>query len=228
MHHDHQNVQGGWLRPAVFGAMDGLVSNFALIAGVAGGGVASHTVALAGVTGLFAGALSMASGEYTSVRAQGEAMGAELAVERAEIARRPKAEEAELARIYRKRGLDPQLAHEVARQLSRDSENVWKIHAREELGVDPDALPSPWIAAGSSFLAFSVGAFIPLLPYLVGAKSLVIAMVLAGAGLFAAGAVVARFTRRAWWYSGLRQLLIGAVAAGVTYGLGHLVGASVG
>lgn len=228
MHHDHQNVQGGWLRPAVFGAMDGLVSNFALIAGVAGGGVASHTVALAGVTGLFAGALSMASGEYTSVRAQGEAMGAELAVERAEIARRPKAEEAELARIYRKRGLDPQLAHEVARQLSRDSENVWKIHAREELGVDPDALPSPWIAAGSSFLAFSVGAFIPLLPYLVGAKSLVIAMVLAGAGLFAAGAVVARFTRRAWWYSGLRQLLIGAVAAGVTYGLGHLVGTSVG
>jgi VIT1/CCC1 family predicted Fe2+/Mn2+ transporter len=228
MHHDHQNVQGGWLRPAVFGAMDGLVSNFALIAGVAGGGVASHTVALAGVTGLFAGALSMASGEYTSVRAQGEAMGAELAVERAEIARRPKAEEAELARIYRKRGLDPQLAHEVARQLSRDSENVWKIHAREELGVDPDALPSPWTAAGSSFLAFSIGAFIPLLPYLVGAKSLVIAMVLAGAGLFAAGAVVARFTRRAWWYSGLRQLLIGAVAAGVTYGLGHLVGASVG
>ena len=228
MHHDHQNVQGGWLRPAVFGAMDGLVSNFALIAGVAGGGVSSHTVALAGVTGLLAGAMSMASGEYTSVRAQTEAMHAELAIERAEIARRPKAEEAELARIYRKRGLDPQLAHEVARQLSRDSENVWKVHAREELGFDPDTLPSPWTAAYSSFLAFSVGAFIPLLPYLLGAKSLVIAMVLAGLGLFAAGALVARFTRRAWWYSGLRQLLIGAAAAGVTYGLGHLVGTSVG
>jgi VIT1/CCC1 family predicted Fe2+/Mn2+ transporter len=228
MHHDHQNVQSGWLRPAVFGAMDGLVSNFALIAGVAGGGVASHTVALAGVTGLVAGALSMASGEYTSVRSQSEAMHAELAIERAEIARRPKAEEAELARIYRKRGLDPQLAHEVARQLSRDSENVWKVHAREELGVDPDALPSPWTAAYSSFLAFSIGAFIPLLPYLFGAKSLVVAMVLAGLGLFTAGAVVARFTGRAWWYSGLRQLLIGAAAAGVTYGLGHLVGTSVG
>src|SRR5436305_7189804 len=227
MHHDHQNVQSGWLRPAVFGAMDGLVSSFALIAGVAGGGAASHTVALAGVTGLFAGALSMASGEYTSVRAQSEAMHAELAIERAEIARRPKAEEAELARIYRKRGLDPQLAHEVARQLSRDSENVWKVHAREELGVDPDSLPSPWTAAWSSFFAFSVGALIPLLPYLVGASSLVVSMILAGVGLFTAGAVTARFTRRRWWFSGLRQLAIGAVAAGVTYGLGHLVGASV-
>src|SRR4051794_18493402 len=146
MHHDHQNVQGGWLRPAVFGAMDGLVSNFALIAGVSGGGVPSHTVALTGLSGLLAGALSMASGEYTSVRAQGEAMSAELAIERAEIARRPKAEEAELARLYRKRGLDPQLAQEVASQLSRHTD-VWKVHAREELGVDPDALPSPWTAA---------------------------------------------------------------------------------
>jgi VIT1/CCC1 family predicted Fe2+/Mn2+ transporter len=228
MHHDHQNVQGGWLRPAVFGAMDGLVSNFALIAGVAGGGVSSHTVALAGLTGLLAGSLSMASGEYTSVRTQSEAMHKELALERAEIARRPKAEEAELARIYRKRGLDAQLAQEVARQLSRDSENVWKVHAREELGVDPDQLPSPWTAAGSSFAAFAVGALIPLLPYLAGAKSLLIAMVLAGAGLFLAGALVGRFTRRPWWYTGMRQLLIGGAVAAVTYGLGDLVGTAVG
>ena len=228
MHHDHQNVQGGWLRPAVFGAMDGLVSNFALIAGVAGGGVSSHAVALAGMTGLFAGAMSMASGEYTSVRAQGEAMKKELAIERAEIRRRPKAEEAELARIYRKRGLDAQLAQEVARQLSRDSENVWKVHAREELGVDPDELPSPWVAAGSSFTAFGIGAFVPLLPYLVGATSLWIAMILAGAGLFIAGALIARFTRHSWWYTGLRQLLIGGAVAAVTYGLGNLVGTAVG
>jgi VIT1/CCC1 family predicted Fe2+/Mn2+ transporter len=228
MHHDHQNVQGGWLRPSVFGAMDGLVSNFALIAGVAGGGAPSHTVALAGLAGLMGGALSMAWGEYTSVRAQTEAMHAELAIERAEIARRPKAEEAELARIYRKRGLDPQLAHEVARQLSRDAENVWKVHAREELGVDPDSLPSPWTAAWSSFFAFSIGALIPLLPYLVGAKSLLIALVLAAGGLFGVGALIARFTGRRWWYSGLRQLLLGGAVAAVTYGLGHLVGASVG
>ena len=228
MHHAHQNVSGGWLRPAVFGAMDGLVSNFALIAGIEGGGVSSHTVALAGLTGLFAGALSMASGEYTSVRSQAEVMRAELAIERAEIARRPKAEEAELARIYRKRGLDPQLAQEVARQLSRDPETVWKVHAREELGVDPDSLPSPWVAAGSSFLAFAVGALIPLLPYLLGASTLLVSLVLAGLGLLGSGSVVARFTRRPWWYSGLRQLAIGAAAAAVTYGLGNLVGTSVG
>lgn len=228
MHHDHQNVQGGWLRPAVFGGMDGLVSIFALIAGVAGGGAASQTIALAGLTGLFAGALSMASGEYTSVRAQGEAMHAELAVERAEIARRPKAEEAELARIYRKRGLDPQLAHEVARQLSRDADNVWKVHAREELGVDPDSLPSPWTAAVSSFLAFAVGGFVPLVPYVAGTKSLLAATVLAGVGLFLSGALTSRFTIRPWWYTGLRQLVVGAAVAAVTYGLGNLVGTTVG
>jgi VIT1/CCC1 family predicted Fe2+/Mn2+ transporter len=228
MHHDHRLVNSGWLRPSVFGATDGLVSNVALIAGVAGGGVPPHTVALAGLLGLVAGAISMATGEYTSVRSQTEVMHAELAVERAEIARRPKAEEAELARIYRKRGLDPQLAQEVARQLSRDPETVWKIHAREELGVDPDALPSPWTAAFSSFIAFAVGAFIPLLPYLLGARSLTAALVLAGLGLFAAGGLVARFTKRPWWYSGARQLTVGAAAAGVGYLLGHLIGANVG
>jgi VIT1/CCC1 family predicted Fe2+/Mn2+ transporter len=228
MHHDHQNVSGGWLRPAVFGAMDGLVSNLALIAGIEGGGVASQTVALAGLTGLFAGALSMASGEYTSVRSQAEVMRAELDIERAEIARRPKAEEAELARIYRKRGLDPQLAHEVARQLSRDPETVWKIHAREELGFDPDALPSPWTAAWSSFLSFSLGALVPLVPYLAGARSLLIAMLSAAIGLFVTGVLTARFTRRPWWYAGLRLLVIGGAAAAVTYGLGNLVGTSVG
>jgi VIT1/CCC1 family predicted Fe2+/Mn2+ transporter len=229
MHHDHQNVgSGGWLRPAVFGAMDGLVSNFAIIAGVAGGGASNQVVALAGLTGLVAGAFSMASGEYTSVRSQAEVMHAELDIERAEIARRPKAEEAELARIYRKRGLDPQLAQEVARQLSRDPETVWKVHAREELGVDPDALPSPWTAAGSSFVSFAVGALVPLVPYLVGARSLLMAMICAAVGLFVTGVLTARFTRRPWWYAGLRLLVIGGAAAGATYGLGNLVGTSVG
>src|SRR4051812_26329609 len=227
MHHDHRLVSAGWLRPTVFGATDGLVSNVGLIAGVAGGGVTPHTVALTGLLGLVAGAISMATGEYTSVRSQTEVTHAELAVERAEIARRPKAEEAELARIYRKRGLDPQLAQEVAAQLSRNTD-VWKVHAREELGVDPDSLPSPWTAAYSSFVAFSVGALIPLLPYLLGFGHLGIALLLAAAGLFGSGAMVARFTRRTWWYSGLRQLLIGGLAAGVTYGLGSLVGTSVG
>jgi vacuolar iron transporter family protein len=227
-HHDHQNVTGGWLRPAVFGAMDGLVTNAALIAGVAGGGVAPRTVAVVGLLGLVSGATSMAAGEYTSVRSQGEAMSAELAIERAEIARRPKAEEAELAGIYRKRGLDPALAQEVARQLSRDPDAVWKVHAREELGVDPDRLPSPWLAAFSSLAAFAVGAFIPLLPYLVGARTLWLALLLAALGLLGAGALVSRFTTRTWWYSGIRQLVIGVGATALTYGLGRLVGTSVG
>jgi vacuolar iron transporter family protein len=226
-HHDHQNVTGGWLRPAVFGAMDGLVTNAALISGVAAGGVAARTVAMVGLLGLVSGATSMAAGEYTSVRSQGEAMSAELAIERAEIARRPKAEEAELAGIYRKRGLDPALAQEVARQLSRDRDAVWKIHAREELGVDPDVMPSPWLAAVSSFLAFAVGAFIPLLPYVAGGSSLWLALLLGGLGLFTAGALVSRFTTRVWWYSGTRQLAIGAAATALTYGLGTLVGTSV-
>jgi len=228
MHHDHQNVSGGWLRPALFGATDGLVSNFALIAGVAGGGLDAHQVALTGLAGLVAGAFSMATGEYTSVRSQQEVMHAELAVERLEISRRPKAEEAELAGIYRRRGLDPDLAQEVARQLSRDPDTVWKVHAREELGVDPDMLPSPWVAAYSSFIAFSIGAFIPLLPYVAGASSLLLSLILAAVGLFTAGALVARFTRRAWWLSGLRQLLLGGVAAGMTYLIGRVVGVSVG
>lgn len=224
IHHAHPDVTGGWLRPAVFGVMDGLVSNVALIAGVAGGGVAPRTVALTGLAGLVAGAFSMATGEFTSVAAQGEMTRAEIAVEKAEIARRPYAEQAELARLYRHRGLDADLADEVARQLSRDPEQAWRVHAREELGVDPDDLPSPWLAAGSSFAAFAVGAAVPLLPYLLGAAALVWALLLAALGLVLVGGLVARFTDRSPLYSAARQLLLGVAAAGVTYGVGSLVG----
>ena len=228
IHHEHRDTSGGWLRPAVFGVMDGLVSNVALIAGVAGGGAATRTVALAGLAGLVGGAFSMATGEYTSVAAQTEQTRAEIAVEKAEIAARPKAEMRELAGLYRSRGVDPELADEVAAQLSRDPEQVWRIHAREELGVDPDDLPSPWTAAGSSFAAFTVGAFLPLLPYLLGASSLLATAVLAAVGLFGTGALTARFTRRAWAYSGLRQLTLGAAAAAVTFAVGAAVGAGLG
>ena len=148
IHHQHRDVTGGWLRPAVFGVMDGLVSNFALIAGVAGGGAEPGTVALAGLAGLVAGAFSMATGEYTSVASQTELTRAEIAVEQAEIRRRPEAELAELAGLYEARGVEPALARRVAEQLSRDPEQAWRVHAREELGVDPDDLPSPWTAAG--------------------------------------------------------------------------------
>ncbi|MFL6129785.1 MAG: VIT1/CCC1 transporter family protein [Mycobacteriales bacterium] len=227
IHHQHRDVTGGWLRPAVFGVMDGLVSTFALIAGVAGAGTPGRTVAVAGFAGLVAGAFSMATGEYTSVATQAELTRAELAVERTELAARPAAELQELAELYQSRGLDPDLAGRVAEQLSRDPELAWRVHAREELGVDPDALPNPWLAAGSSFASFTVGGLLPLLPYLLGADSLPAATALAAAGLFATGALTARFTARRWLYTGLRQLFVGAAAAAVTFAVGATVGAGI-
>jgi VIT1/CCC1 family predicted Fe2+/Mn2+ transporter len=227
IHHDHRDVTGGWLRPAVFGAMDGLVSNFALVAGVSGGGAATRVVVLTGFAGLVAGAFSMGTGEYTSVASQAEAAQAEIAVERAEILNAPEAEEAELAGVYRARGLDPALAREVARQLSADPETAVRVHAREELGIDPDDLPSPYVAAGSSFVAFSLGAFVPVLPYLFGASSLVWPLILSMTGLFLSGALVSRFTGRSAVYSGARQLVLGGIAAAITFVVGTLIGAGL-
>ncbi|MFF0888072.1 VIT1/CCC1 transporter family protein [Streptomyces sp. NPDC003456] len=226
--HTHRDVNGGWLRPAVFGAMDGLVSNLALMTGVAGGAAGQHTVVLSGLAGLAAGAFSMAAGEYTSVASQRELVEAELDVERRELRKHPKDEEAELAALYEARGVERKLAEEVARQLSRDPEQALEIHAREELGIDPGDLPSPTVAAVSSFGAFALGALVPVLPYLLGANALWPAVVAALLGLFLCGAVVAKVTARTWWYSGLRQLLLGGAAAGVTYALGTLFGTAVG
>jgi VIT1/CCC1 family predicted Fe2+/Mn2+ transporter len=226
-HHDHRDVTGGWLRPAVFGVMDGLVSNTALIAGVAGGGAPPRTVILAGLAGLSAGAFSMATGEFVSVASQSELARAEIEVEKAEIARVPDAEEAELAAIYRSRGVDADTAREVAHQLSRDPEQVWRVHAREELGIDPDDLPSPWIAAGSSFAAFTLGAAVPVLPYVLGSTVLAIPLALALLSLFLAGALVSRWTDRGALYSGGRQLLLGAAATALTFGIGNAVGAAL-
>jgi VIT1/CCC1 family predicted Fe2+/Mn2+ transporter len=228
VHHDHRDVTGGWLRPAVFGVMDGLVSNVSLIAGVSGGGASPHTIALTGLAGLIAGAVSMATGEYTSVSSQTELTRAEIAVEKREIAQRPDAERTELTELYISRGVEPELARRVVEQLSQDPEQTWRIHAREELGVDPDDLPSPWTAASSSFAAFAVGAILPLLPYLLGASALWASAILSAVGLFVAGALVSRFTSRGWLYSGLRQLALGALAAAVTYGIGRAVGVGLG
>lgn len=228
--HEHPDVTGGWLRPAVFGAMDGLVSNVALIAGMAGGtrhlGDASAVV-LAGIAGLVGGAFSMATGEYVSVASQSEAAQREIARERVEILRNPAGEAAELARTYVANGLDPLLADEVARQIHADVDNAVAVHVREELGVDPYDLPSPRLAAASSFAAFAVGAFVPLLPYLLGSTTLLPAAVLTLVALFACGAVVARVTVRPWWYGGARQVLMGAGSAAVTYTLGLLIGSAV-
>lgn len=225
VHHSHRDVTGGWLRPAVFGANDGLVSNFALMTGVAGGSTGRTAVVLAGLAGLLAGAFSMAAGEWVSVRTQGELVEAEVEVERREILERPAAEQAELAAMFVDRGVDPDLAATVAEQLSRDPDGVLEIHTLAELGTLPGAQPSPWTAAGSSFLAFALGAVIPLLPYLFGAQTLLPAAVVSVVGLFGVGVAASWVTQRTWWFSGTRQVLIGAAAAAVTYGVGSLVGA---
>lgn len=226
-HDHHRDVSGGPLRPALFGAMDGLVSNTSLIAGVAGGGAAAGTVLLSGLAGLVAGAFSMAVGEYTSVRAQREATLAEVALEKTELRRSPLSERAELAQRYTDRGLSPELANEVAEQLMSRPDTALRVHAQEELGIDIDRLPSPWIAAGSSITAFALGAFVPLLPYSFGAHVLWISLVLAGLALFLAGAFVSRFSARGAAYAGARQLVLGAVATAVTFGIGQAVGTGV-
>jgi VIT1/CCC1 family predicted Fe2+/Mn2+ transporter len=224
LHHSHRDVTGGWLRPATFGVMDGLVSNFALVAGVVGGGAAGKVVIMTGLAGLVAGACSMASGEFTSVSSQTELMRAEIEVERGELKAHPEDELRELALMYEAKGLRPELAAEVARELSSDPEIALDVHVREELGVDPNDLPSPWIAAGSSFAAFAFGALIPLLPFLFGASSVLPSLLLSVLGLVVTGGVVARITARPFWYGGGRQLLLGGLSAAVTYAIGLLVG----
>ncbi|MFI7544631.1 VIT1/CCC1 transporter family protein [Actinoplanes sp. NPDC049599] len=223
----HADVSGGWLRAATFGAMDGLVTNIALIAGVGGGGVSRHTLILTGVAGLVAGAISMGLGEYTSVRTQNDQIAAELGKELHELRFNPEGEADELVEMWTARGLPSPLARQVADVLKAHPEQALRVHAQEELGVVPDELPSPWTAALSSFVCFAIGAVVPLLTYLLGFDSLLLALVVGGAGLFLAGALIARFTGRQWWRSGLWQLLLGAAAAGATYVVGALIGVGV-
>lgn len=226
--HEHPDVTGGWLRPAVFGAMDGLVSNFALVMGVTGGSDDTKPVLLAGLAGLAAGAFSMAAGEYTSVASQSEFALAQIDKERREIERNGPAEQAELAAMYVDKGVEEGTARDAAAQIHRDVDNAVEVHAREEFGVDPHDLASPRLAAASSFVAFALGALVPLVPLLVGIEAVWPIVVLSLIGLFACGALVTNITSRSWWYGGVRQLVLGGVAAGVTYVIGDLVGASLG
>jgi len=225
--HTHADVSGGWLRAAVFGAMDGLVTNTALVAGVGGGGAPQRAIVLSGVASLVAGAISMALGEYTSVKTQNEQLDLEVEKERRELERNPAGELAELVDMLRSRGVDHGLAHEVAVQLSSDPEVALRLHVVAELGLNPEDKPSPRVAAVSSFFTFAVGAVVPLLPYLLGFSLLWVALVCGGLGLAVAGALSSRFTPRPWWYAASRQLLFGAVAAGVTYAIGAAIGATV-
>ena len=226
--HRHRDVSGGWLRPAVFGAMDGLVTNVSLIAGVGGGGAQRHFIVLTGLAGLSAGAFSMAAGEYVSVSSQNELVAAEVSKERYELEHNPEAERRELAAVLRGQGVEPDLADQVARQVSTKPEQALRMHVREELGVDHHELPSPVVAAAASLVTFAVGALIPLLPYLVGFTSLVAALILAGLAAVVGGGLVARLTDRPFWRGALRQLLLAAAAAGLTYAIGRGFHAAVG
>jgi len=224
--HHHRNVQGGGARAAVFGISDGLVSNVALVLGMAGAHASAHTIRLAGVAGLIGGAFSMAAGEYVSMRAQTELMERELDVERVALNDEPDLERNELAAIYRQRGLEPQLAEELAAKMMRNPEIALETHAREELGIDPNQLGNPVQAAVSSFVTFALGAFIPLLPWLLasGTPALVGSLVLTAVASLAVGTALAVFTGRNRVWSACRQLLISGMAAGVTFLIGHLIG----
>ena len=229
MVHRHRDVQGGAARAAVFGISDGLVSNVALILGIAGASTDPTFVRVAGVSGLLAGAISMAAGEYVSLRAQAELVERELEIERRSIAENPEAETAELAAIYRERGLDPEHADQVAEGLMADPEVALDVHAREELGVNPTQLGNPMVASASSFGSFALGAFVPLVPWLGGGgNNAVWASVILGLIVAAlVGVVLARLTERSVVRTVARQLLVVGGACGATYLIGTALGTSV-
>jgi VIT1/CCC1 family predicted Fe2+/Mn2+ transporter len=224
--HRHRNVSGGWLRAAVFGATDGLVTNASLIAGVGGGGAVRHTIILTGVAGLVAGALSMATGEYISVKSQNEAIDAEVATEKLAHQQHPQVEIDELAESYIARGITRATATAFARELAASPSEALRVHVQHELGVDPHNLPGAWTAAASSFVCFAVGALLPLMPYLLGISSLPLALAITAAALLAGGIGVARLTSRSPIRSGLRQLALGGLAVIATYLIGRLLGAT--
>lgn len=229
----HKSGRSGTLRAAIFGVNDGLVSNLSLVMGVAGaaGSAASGNqfIVLAGAAGLVAGAFSMAAGEYISMQSQREMFENQISLEREEMRVMPELEQEELADIYRAKGLPKVEAEAVADRLMKDPEKALDTMVREELGLDPDQLGSPWGAAWSSFIAFAVGALVPLAPFLLGAgiPATIAALGLSFAALFAVGAAVSLVTGRGFIFSGTRQVVIGALAAAVTYAVGTLIGVNI-
>ena len=230
MERRHKGYGGGNLRAAVFGVNDGLVSNASLIMGVAGASAGAGSVITAGVAGLLAGALSMAAGEYISMRSQREMFEYQIGLERDELGEYPEEEAEELALIYATRGMDLEEARRITRALVKNPKTALDALAREELGLNPDDLGSPWGAAIFSFLAFAAGAVLPLVPFLVGlplGTALVVSAVVAGIALFGVGAALSLFTGRRAFAGGLRMVLIGGGAGAVTWLIGNLLGAAI-
>ena len=226
----HRGDRSGALRAGVFGVNDGLVSNTSLVMGFAGSGAGAAVILFAGLAGLLAGAFSMAAGEYISMRSQREAYEREITLEELELRDDPEAEAEELALIYRAKGLDEEEAERVATTIMKDRDTALDTMAREELGLDPDELGSPWSAALSSLIAFALGAVVVVLPYLFasGVAALVAAIASAGVALFLVGAVIGILNGRGGLRSGTRQLLVGGGAALLVFLIGHVVGASPG
>ncbi len=225
---EHRDVSGGVQRAAMFGISDGLVTNVSLILGFAGANPDPTLVRLAGIAGLVAGAFSMASGEYLSMQAQRELFERELDIERRALAESPDLERQELIAIYRSKGLDDDLATDLADTMMRSPELALETHAREELGIDPTAVGSPWQASGISLVTFGFGALLPLLPwfFIGGTAAIVWSIAIGAASALGVGALLGRFTGRSRMLSALRQLGVAILAASVTYLVGRLVGAS--
>lgn len=226
----HRTVGGNALRAAVLGANDGLVSNLALVMGVAGAAISNQAVLVAGLAGLMAGASSMALGEWLSVQSSRELYQRQIDIEAREIEEIPEEEEEELALIYMAKGLPEDQARQLAQRIMADHDTALDTLAREELGIDPEELGgSPWEAAGASFLLFAVGAIIPVAPFFftTGVTAVVTSLGLSALALFATGAGITLVTGRDIWWSGLRQAMFGLAAAGVTYGVGALLGVTI-
>jgi VIT1/CCC1 family predicted Fe2+/Mn2+ transporter len=225
----HRGGRSGTLRATIFGASDGLVSNLSLVMGVAGATSDNHFIVLAGTAGLLAGAFSMAAGEYVSMQSQRELFEHQIAIEREEMRVMPDVETQELEAIYLAKGIPKADAHRIAQHLMADPEIALDTKLREELGLDPDELGSPWGAAASSFFAFGIGALVPLVPFLaaVGLPAFAGSLAASFVALFVIGAAVSLVTGRGVLFGGIRQVAIGGVAAVVTYAIGSLIGATV-
>jgi VIT1/CCC1 family predicted Fe2+/Mn2+ transporter len=226
----HRGMGGNALRAAVLGANDGLVSNLSLVMGVAGADMAAHAILVTGLAGLLAGSCSMALGEWLSVNTARESAERQIDTEADELEQVPEEEEEELALIYQAKGLPEGLAKTLAKQLISNKKTALDTLVREELGIDPDELGgSAWIAAGTSFLLFALGAIFPVAPYftLAGIPALIASLAASGVALFLIGAGTSLFTGRNVLFSGVRQLLVGLAAAGVTFGIGRLIGVAV-
>ncbi len=219
----------GTLRAVVFGASDGLVSNLSLVMGIAGATADTKFILLSGIAGLLAGAASMAAGEYISVQSQREVLQRQIALERAELEAIPEEEKEELVTIYMAKGIPEKDARLIADKVFEDPETALETMVREELGLDPKQLGSPWSAAGGSFAAFCLGAIVPVIPYLFGGGTVIFmtSFIVSLAALFLVGSLVSLLTGRSLLFSGFRQVGLGAAAASITYLVGHVIGVSV-